>query len=270
MNGKLRTKILGIVIALIISALLSIAISWVILQIFTKQPQEILNITVLKIFEIFQLEEGIQIFILTLLCFILLIAVSVWKIFNLDDYLSKTYKVTKEIRIPLPVGKEQYQNGSSWWLSKKEFSKKFGVNVFDPQNHTISQLLKFAEKERKREENLMKNPDLIIPGKSNIENTVDPIFKSGGLVVGKKDKYKYSPYIKKFKGKIPYISLGKQKVEEIYYIKDDMHSLTLGATRSRKDSLFSFTKYREYRLSRRKFNCFRSKTVNFMNILQKI
>lgn len=259
MNGKLKTKLLAILVAFVLSICLSLLISWAILQIFTKQPQEILNITFFKIFDIFKIEEGIQIFILTLLCFALLIAISVWKIFNLDDYLSKTYKVTKEIRIPLPVGKEQYQNGSSWWLPKKQFPKTFGVNVFDPQNPTISHLLKFAEKERKREENLMNNPDLIVPGKSNIENTVDPIFKSGGLVIGKKDKNKYSPHIEKFKGKIPYISLGKQKVEEIYYIKDDMHSLTIGATRSRKNSLFSFTKYRKHRFSRRKLNCFRSK-----------
>lgn len=259
MNGKLRAKILGLIIAFTISIFLSMAISWVILQIFTKQPEQILNITFFKIFNIFKLEEGIQIFILTLLCFALLIAISIWKIFNLDDYLSKTYKVTKEIRIPLPVGKEQYQQGSSWWLPKKQFPKTFGVNVFDPQNSTIAHLLKFAEKERKREENLMNNPDLIVPGKSNIENTVDPIFKSGGLVIGKKDKNKYSPHIAKFKGKVPYISLNKQKVEEIYYIKDDMHSLTIGATRSRKNTLLSFTKYRKYRFSRRKLNYIRSK-----------
>lgn len=241
MNRKLRTKLLGVAIAFIISCLLSITISWVILQIFTKQPQEILNITIFKIFDIFKMEEGIQIFNLVLLCFILLIAVSICKIFNLDDYLSKTYKVTKEIRIPIPVGKEQYQQGSSWWLAKKEFPKKFGVNTFDPSNPTIAHLLNFSEKERKREKELMDNPENIVSGKREIIDTVDPIFNTGGLVIGKKDKNKYLPHIKKFKGKIPYISFEKQTVEDIYYIKDDMHSLTLGSTRSRKNTLFSFT-----------------------------
>lgn len=227
MNGKIRTKLLAITIGIVLSICLSIVLSWFVLQVFTNQPEEILNITLFKLVDVFKIEEGIQIFILILLCFMLLIAVSVFKVFNLDDYLSKTYPVTKEIRIPLPVGKEQYQQGSSWWLSKKDFSKTFGVNTFDPSNPTINHLLNFAEKERKREADLMEHPEKIVPGVSQVTETVDPIFKKGGLVVGKKDRYIYKPHIKKFKGKIPYISLGKQKLEDIYYIKDDMHSLTV-------------------------------------------
>lgn len=63
---------------------------------------------------------------------------------------------------------------------------------------------------------------------------IEPIFKTGGLVIGKKDKI-----IPKFKCKklgkfirIPYFSF--RKVEDIYYIDDDLHSLTVGATRSGK------------------------------------
>lgn len=233
MNGKLRTKILALVIALIVGTILSIVGSWVLLQIFTKQPEEILNISIFKVFSIFAIEEGIQIFVLILLCFILVMAISIFKMFNLDDYLSKTYKVTKEIRIPLPVGKEQTQQGSSWWLEKRSYPKAFGVNRFDPANSTISHLLCFAEKERKRESNLMENPEEIIPGKNQVTETVPTIFKSGGLVVGKKDKTIIKPHIKKL-GVFPYVSLTKRKVEDIYYIKDDMHSLTVGATRSGK------------------------------------
>lgn len=53
------------------------------------------------------------------------------------------------------------------------------------------------------------------------------IFKKGGLVVGKKDRTVFS-FVKQF----PFIKT--RKVEDIYFIGDDMHSLTVGATRSGK------------------------------------
>ena len=80
----------------------------------------------------------------------------------------------------------------------------------------------------------MEHQEEIIPGKTEITETVDPIFKKGGLVVGKIDRNIYKPHIKKIKGIFPYVSISKRKVEDICYIKDDMHSLTVGATRSGK------------------------------------
>ncbi len=240
MNDKLRTKVLTLIIAVVISIFLSIIISWVLVQIFTKQPENIFkfnNFNILGMFSILKLEEGKQIFLLVLLCFILLLAFTVFRVFNLDDYLAKTYKVTKEIRIPLPIGKDQTQNGSSWWLNKKKFPSIFGVNIFDSENETIAHLLNCAEEEREKEKYLMEHQDKIIPGENKITRTVEPIFEKGGLVVGKEDKNIYTPYIKKFKNTIPYISFSKRKVEKIYFVKDDMHSLTVGATRSRKNSL---------------------------------
>lgn len=234
MNGKLKTKIIAVILALIIGFFLSIGLAWILLQIFLKQPENILQFTPIKTLEIFEIEEGRQIFYLILLCFILLIAFSVFKVFNLNNYLSKTYKVTKEIRIPIPVGKEQTQQGSSWWLNKKDFKKVFGINTFDPENRTIKYLLETASKERKREKYLIEHQEEIIPGANEVSEIVPTIFKTGGLVVGKKDKYKYRIRIKMFKKIIPYISITKKKVEQIYYLKDDMHSLTVGATRSGK------------------------------------
>ena len=66
-----------------------------------------------------------------------------------------------------------------------------------------------------------------------------PIFSKGGLVVGKKDRRIIKPYLKHiriFKSskhlKIPSIKI--RKVEDVYFIDDDLHSLTIGATRSGK------------------------------------
>ena len=69
---------------------------------------------------------------------------------------------------------------------------------------------------------------------SENNETVEPIFKKGGLTVGKRDVNKYIIQLKKSKFKIPYIKVNKRKIEEVYYIADNLHSLTIGATRSGK------------------------------------
>ena len=56
---------------------------------------------------------------------------------------------------------------------------------------------------------------------------INPIFESGGLILGKKDKLICTPYLKTIKGKIKIPLLNIRKVEDIYYIKDDLHSLTV-------------------------------------------
>lgn len=68
---------------------------------------------------------------------------------------------------------------------------------------------------------------------NNSTETVEPIFEKGGLTVGKRDRNKYSIQIKKSKVKIPYLKISKRKVEDIYFVADNLHSLTIGATRSR-------------------------------------
>ncbi len=57
--------------------------------------------------------------------------------------------------------------------------------------------------------------------------SIEPIFESGGLIIGKKDKLICRPYLKTIKGKFKIPFLNIRKVEDIYYIKDDLHSLTV-------------------------------------------
>ena len=74
--------------------------------------------------------------------------------------------------------------------------------------------------------------------KTNTENSnktkLEPIFKTGGLVIGKKDKIIPKIRCKKSGRFIRILYLTIKKVEDIYYIDDDLHSLTVGATRSGK------------------------------------
>lgn len=225
-GNKLKTKLLGLIIAFAIAVVLSAIISTMLHLIFTKVPEEILNITPSSIImSISNNKEHLEMFILTIIAFMLVVLLTVFKVFDLKDYKSNTYKVTNNIEIPVPVGNKQTQQGSAWWLSKKELKKNFGVNRIDPLQKEIVQLIKISEEDKKSV-------------KENKLNTntyrVNSIFKSGGLVIGKKDRRIARLKIKKI-GKflrLPIITF--RKVEDIYYIKDDLHSLTVGATRSGK------------------------------------
>lgn len=225
-NNTLKTKILSLLIAFAIAVILSSIISTLLHLIFTRVPEEIINIRPNTIIQsLSSSKEHFEMFILTIVAFMLLAFLTIFKVFDLKDYKSKTYKVTNNIEIPLPIGEKQTQQGSAWWLSKKDLSKKFGVNRVDLSKKEFSHLIKLANEDK----------DCIKENTENLNKTkLEPIFKTGGLVIGKKDKI--IPKLKcKTLGKlirIPYLTI--KKVEDIYYIDDDLHSLTVGATRSGK------------------------------------
>ena len=137
-NNKLKTKIISLIIAFVIAVILSGIISMILHLIFIKVPEEILNITPTKILKsLIENKEHFEMFILTIISFMLFALLTIFKVFDLKDYKAKNYKVTNNIEIPLPVGESQNQQGSAWWLPKKEYSKVFGVNRLDPKNPEI-------------------------------------------------------------------------------------------------------------------------------------
>lgn len=111
------------------------------------------------------------------------------------------------------------QQGSAWWLSKKELPKNFGVNKLDYKDDNVKKLIKIANIEKQ----FIENDENYKDDRTKIE----PIFESGGLIIGKKDKIVCSPYLKTIKGNFKVPLLNVRKVENIYYIKDDLHSLTV-------------------------------------------
>lgn len=152
-STNLRTKILIIFVIILISIFLSACISWILVQIFARTPENILNFNLFDVFkELFINIYDLQIFVLLLVIFSFFLIFSVLKMFNLNNFLSKTYKVTPQIEIPLPVGRHQTQQGSAWWLSQKELDKKFGKFTFDPSQPEFDHILDYARKNRKKEE----------------------------------------------------------------------------------------------------------------------
>lgn len=149
---KLSTKILILIVILIISVLLSSAIAWCLVQIFAKTPEAILEFSYIKVFSLLTTsKECLQIFVLVMLIFGVFVIFSVVRLFDLNSYLSKTYKVTPQIEIPLPVGKKQTQHGSAWWLDKKVLDDKFGHFTFDPTDKNFKDILNYANEKKKDE-----------------------------------------------------------------------------------------------------------------------
>lgn len=76
--------------------------------------------------------------------------------------------------------------------------------------------------------------------------SIEPIFESGGLIIGKKDKLICRSYLKTIKGKFKIPFLNIRKVEDIYYIKDDLHSLTVRRYKIRQEQKSSNRNHNEY------------------------
>ena len=175
---SLKAKILIIIGVILISVFLSSIISWCLVQIFSRTPEEILNFSLVKVLALlFTSKADLQIFVLLLIIFAIFLIFAVIKLFNLNDYLSKTYKVTPQIEIPLPVGKNQTQHGSAWWLDQKVKDEKFGKFTFDPETENFKNILDYAKENKKEEikaiekmENEMKMQDDVKKLDENLSN----------------------------------------------------------------------------------------------------
>ncbi len=113
MIKKISKKVITLLIALIISVILSAVISNCLNLIFMKVPEQILELNPSKIINnLVQYEATREMFFIIILAFMILAMISTFKLFKLNNYYAKTYQVTPEIEIPLPVRKES----NSTWL----------------------------------------------------------------------------------------------------------------------------------------------------------
>ena len=84
--------VIGIVIAVILSAIISTMLH----LIFTKVPEEILNLTPTKIItSLLTNREHFEMFVLVVIAFMMFVLLTVFKVFDLKDYKSKNYKTTR-------------------------------------------------------------------------------------------------------------------------------------------------------------------------------
>ena len=243
------SKMAFFIVAITISIALSIFFANVLSLVYSPNPQDIVTLNIdIMIHRLYTAKAVSQMFWIILAMFGLVLFISNYKRwFGLKDYKSNIYKVTDDIEIPVPIGNKQTQQGSSWWLSSKEYQKVFDINTVDPENETIKKLLYNADEETKAIENIEiphtvdDNKEIIdeVKLKNNIKKEFSKvtkkeipkdesrIFKKGGIVLGRQERKVFN-IIPKF----PFIKL--RKVEDIYYVGDNVHTLTVGATRSGK------------------------------------
>ena len=191
--------------------------------------------------------------------FICLCCVLFW-VQNSRPYQSELVKVAGDIYTPAPVG--QFQHGSSRWLYDKEKDTVFKTQRIDPENEVIKMLLDtgydnlpFLKKEEKkteiRQEDTPQDKAAVplpvsINDKAKKEDddfeTVDYVIKASDVKtteatkppIPQKQEKKADPYKLFFSGGIV---VGMEKcegMEKLYYLGDDTHTLTIGATRSGK------------------------------------
>ena len=185
---------------------------------------------------------------------------------NKRSYQSNLMKVTDEIRIPVPVG--QFQHGSSRWMEEKEKDKHFATYRLSPTDGLIRELLStgyegptFGEKTEdmgevdKQEDRLLFGGTLPIEEETKEEKReqeekeeqegyedVEYVLKARkgeterGEIMdnGKRQKTIRAPCLPLKEGGIVVGMTRCGKEEKIYYIPEDTHTLTIGATRSGK------------------------------------
>lgn len=118
-------------------------------------------------------------------------------------YQAKTYKVTENIEIPIPYG--QGQHGTAWFMSDKDKGKKFPNVEINDSDPTVQKLLKLG----KQRYNAVETGE-IFDAASSVSKS---LFREGGIVVGRQ---------------------AGELSERLSCITDDVHTLTIGATRCGK------------------------------------
>lgn len=134
--------------------------------------------------------------------FVLLMCV-VYYVCAKRTYQADTFAVTDEISVPVPYG--QGQHGTAWFMSEKEKKKYFQHVEISPANTVVAKLIDLG---KKRYAAVEQGEQFIV------EETIDEAaYESGGIVI---EKAKLA------------------QSERLLCITDDVHTLTIGATRCGK------------------------------------
>lgn len=188
------------IISFIIFSIFCIPLSWI-MAIFVHCNLKHITFT-FELIKTIEIEK--ELILLFFLCLLFcLLSLFILFVLGKTNYMqSEVDRITNNIVTPKAVG--QGQHGTSRWLTDKEFKKHF--KYIEIERPKVKSKLKLLNKITSR--------IYILKRKFLKKKKKEKIYESGGLVVGFEKK--------------------KNK-ERIYYIDDNMHSLIVGATRSRKN-----------------------------------
>lgn len=119
-------------------------------------------------------------------------------------YQAKTFKVTNKIEIPIPYG--QGQHGTAWFMSEKDKERLFSYVELSAFSPAVAELCRRGDERHKR----IESGDLSETKHSVID---ERIISEGGIVIARNE----TPH-----------------GEKIPCITEDVHTLTIGATRCGK------------------------------------
>ncbi len=193
------------IISFIIFSIFCIPLSWI-MAIFVHCNLRHITFT-FELIKTIEIEK--ELILLFFLCLLFcLLSLFILFVLGKTNYMqSEVDRITNNIITPKAVG--QGQHGTSRWLTDKEFKKNFNyIEIERPKVKSKSKLL-----------NKISSRIYLFKRKIFKKKKKEKIYKSGGVVVGFEKK---------------------NNKEKIYYIDDNMHSLIVGATRSRKNEKCSF------------------------------
>ena len=142
---------------------------------------------------------------------------------NLRPYQSDLVKVTPDIETPVAVG--QHQHGSSRWMTEREMDRCFDSYLLDPHHRAVRFYINHAHDQHKIEKE----------GSNNVDDEPTEV-KTESVTEESRDSYK-NHEASAFSIPQGGVVLGMRKEadkERIYYVGNDTHTLTIGATRSGK------------------------------------
>ena len=169
-----------------------------------------------------------------------------------DTFESDTIQLTENINTPVALG--QGQHGTARWLNKLEYARSFAAYRLNPEKDEIfADLINSGEKDIKEVRRIIESSK--IKSEANIVKNIKKARKIKRKEKRKSDKqekwrkkfavfrnvqqhldklYKKFKRAEKISGGLIVAYENRGKTEQIYYLSNDVHSLTIGTTRSGK------------------------------------
>lgn len=145
-----------------------------------------------------------------------------------EDYRADLVEVTPDIHIPKPIG--QYQHGSAWFMSDKEFNRKYPIIKLDLKSPLIRYLTNEGLKEIRAIDDESSRLKTWLTDKYRLS---DLYLKRSARLAGKIAGQDTEPF-KKHGGGMVVGYRRHGRYEYINLVTDDSHSITVGATGSGK------------------------------------
>ena len=227
---KIKTKIILFFVLLPIGLFIGIFFSWCLNDILTKNMPNIQDFNMTAVFENMKADEKFKKLTLIIETVIIVGIFALLLLNKRETFESDTVKLTEKIRIPVPIG--QGQHGSAWWMKKTDYPRVFTQYKLNLEKNAIFAGLfkKYKIVEVKRFDKIRKK---LKAGKKKLENIITELQdKIINIKIIKKITKKQTENT--FTGGLVVNYEKRDKIEHIYYLSKDVHSLTIGATRSGK------------------------------------